>query len=91
MIWTYEWDGDDAVIYDHTDEEVTRAEHDPMERGNPHRDSSGTPVNPDVRGAICDYVCDEIEAEDWPSEDAKETYIRTAQTVLAAGRIEERE
>ena len=89
MIWTYEWDVDDALIYDHNGDQVTKAVNSdpPSKRIGP----DGIPKEPDVRGAICDYVCSEIEAEDWPSEDAKETYVRTAQTVLAAGRIEERE
>ena len=88
MNWEYEWNGDDAQIYDHTGEAVTKAVNSdpPSKRIGP----DGIPKEPDVRGAICDYVCDEIEGEDWPSEDAKETYIRTAQTVLAAGRIQER-
>ena len=88
MIWTYEWDGDDAVIYDHNGDQVTTAVNSdpPSKTIGP----DGIPKDPDVRDAICDYVCEETEAEDWPSEDAKETYIRTAQTVLAAGRIQER-
>ena len=89
MIWTYEWDGDDALIYDHNADQVTKAVNsDPPSKTIV---PDGIPTDPDVRGAICDYVCEEIEKEDWPSEDAKETYIRTAQTVLAAGRIQERE
>lgn len=88
MIWAFEWDGDDVLVYDHNGDQVTTAVNNepPSKTIGP----DGIPKEPDVRGAICDYVCDEIKTEDWPSEDAKETYIRTAQTVLAAGRIQKR-
>ena len=89
MKWSYSLtDSHDAEIFDHNDEYVTTAKNsDPP---STRFDRNGILKDPDVRGAICDYVCEEIEAEDWPSKDAKETYIRTAQTVLAAGRIQER-
>jgi hypothetical protein len=88
MKWTYEWNDDDAVIYDHNDEQVTKAVNSdpPSKTISPN----GIPKDPDVRGAITDYLTSEIENGTWPSTDAKETYIRTAQTVLAAGMIEER-
>jgi len=88
MKWTFEWDNDDAVIYDHNGEQVTTAFNSdpPSKTISP----DGIPTDPDVRGAITEYLTTEIENEVWPSTDAKETYIRTAQTVLAAGRIEEK-
>lgn len=88
MKWTFEWQEGDVVIYDHNGDQVTTAENTdpPGKITNPN----GIPIDPDVRGAITDYLTTEIENETWPSTDAKETYIRTAQTVLAAGRIEER-
>lgn len=97
MKWTYEWDGDgNAIIYDHNGDEVTTAintnEIPEYAEEKPKRMSpNGVPVEPDVKGAITDYLTTEIGNETWPSTDAKETYIRTAQTVLAAGQIVERE
>jgi hypothetical protein len=96
MKWTYVWDGNgNAIIYDHNGDKVTTAtntnEIPEYAEDKPKRISpDGVPVDPDVRGAITDYLTNEIENETWPSTDAKETYIRTAQTVLAAGMIEEK-
>ena len=89
MIWTYEWDKNDCVIYDHTGDQVTKAVNSepPSKTTGP----DGIPQDPDVRGAICDYVCKEIESSDFPSDEAKHDYVETAQTVLAAGRIEQRD
>ena len=53
--WIYEFDeNNNALIYDHTGGHVTTAEN-----SNPPRIKSvdGIPNDPDVRGAICDYVC----------------------------------
>jgi len=89
MKWTYKWDGKDVIIYDHNGEQVTTAINSdpPSKTISPN----GIPTDPNVRATITDYLTDEIENETWPSTDAKETYIRTAQTILAAGQIEERE
>lgn len=89
MKWKYEiTDNADALIYDHTDEHVTTAYNDEPPS---IRSKNGLPVDPDVKGAICDYVCREIEADDFPTDEAKQQYVSTAQTVLAADRIEERD
>jgi len=90
MIWTYEFDDNaDAVIYDHNGQQVTKAVNSdpPSKTIGP----DGIPKDPDVRGAICEYVCNEIESSDFPSDEDKHDYVETAQTVLAAGQIEERE
>lgn len=88
MSWTYKWDGDDVLIYDHNDDQVTKAVNSdpPSKTIGP----DGIPKDPDVQGAICEYVCGVIDKETWPSEDVKETYIKTAQTVLAASAIKNR-
>lgn len=88
MIWTFEWDGDDALIFDHNEEQVTKAVNSdpPSKTIGP----DGIPKDPDVRGAICDYVCSEIESSDFPTDEDKHDYVETAQTVLAAGWIQER-
>ena len=89
MIWTFDWDGDDALIYDHNDDQVTKAiNNDPPSK---RIGSDGIPKDPDVRGAICDYVCNEIDSSDFPTDEAKHDYVETAQTVLSAGRIEQRD
>ena len=88
MNWEYEWNGDDAQIYDHNGEAVTKAiNSDPPSK---RIGSDGVPKDPDVRGAICDYICNEIDSSDFPSDEAKHDYVETAQTVLAAGLIERR-
>lgn len=89
MKWTFEWDETDCMIYDHNGKQVTRAvNNDPPSK---RFGSDGIPTDPDVRGAICDYVCNEIESSDFPTDEDKHDYVETTQTVLAAGRIEERE
>lgn len=89
MKWSFEWDDDDCVIYDHNGDQVTKAVNSdpPSKRWG----SDGIPKEPDVRGAICDYVCERIDVDDFESDDTMHRYVETAQTVLAAGMIKERD
>ena len=89
MKWSFEWDDDDCVIYDHNGDQVTKAVNsDPPSK---RIGSDGVPKDPDVRAAICDYVCNEIDSSDFPSDEAKHNYVETAQTVLAADAIKNAE
>ena len=89
MKWTYEINDErDVEIYDHNGELVTTAENKNTPSISRKR---GVPINPDVKGAICSYLCGQIEKEDFPDDSDYHSYIETAQTILASDRIEQRQ
>lgn len=89
MKWEYDTDEDNNVeIFDHNGEQVTIAEN----ANSPQLvKKNGVPVQPDVKGAIVDYITTQIDSSDFPNDEALMTYIQTTQTILSANKIEERE
>ena len=86
MAWTYIiTDENNAEIYDHNDENVTTAIN-----SNPPsvRVRNGIPTDPNVAGAMRDYLLTEIE-EDNENEPAS-VYVIKGLLHLSAGNIEER-
>ena len=86
MAWTYIiTDENNAEIYDHNDEHVTTA----MNNDPPSvRIRNGVPTDPDVKGAVREYLLTEM-AEDDDNEPAS-VYIIKGMLHLSAGNIEER-
>jgi len=89
MKWEYDLDNNNnATIYDHNGEQVTTSE-------NPNSPQlikeNGVPTQPDVKGAIVDYITTQIDSSDYPNDEALMRYIQTTQTILSANKIEERE
>ena len=89
MIWKFEWDGDDALIYDHNGEQVTKAVNsDPPSKSI---GPDGIPTDPDVRGAILEYLIDQLDEDIQNDNQPASAYTIRGLLYLAAGRIEERE
>ena len=89
MKWSFEWDGVDCVIYDHRGDEVTTAiNSDPPSK---RLGSDGIPKNPDVRGAILDYLIEQLNEDIQNDNQPASAYTIRSLLYIAAGRIEERE
>ena len=87
MTWTYTLDGDDAEIYDFNDDLVTTATNSDPPSKTFGRD--GIPTNPDVRGAILDYLIEQLNEDIQNDNQPASAYTIRGLLYLAAGRIEE--
>lgn len=89
MTWSYEWDGDDAQIYDFNGDPATTATNsDPPSKTF---GSDDIPTNPDVRGAIFDYLIEQLNEDIQNDNQPASAYTIRSLLYIAAGRIEERE
>ena len=89
MKWTFKWDDGYAQIYDHNGDAVTKAiNSDPPSK---RIGADGIPKEPDVRSAICNYICREIDSSEFPTDESMHDCVETTQTVLAAGAIKEQD